>query len=242
MFQTSQAAKKLGVSVPRFMAGIGQNAHALVLSAIMVVLGIVPLVALLTYLRHLNHSPIGWVSPLSAATHALVLCGVVAVLLFRVLYQARHAAFQNLERAIVVEDLAPIEIRLRFVTQLLGTSIADWMVGSIDGIKRADAKLRACAVSVRERLPDVESVDAQYALERKGRAKKLFDELQAAIAEHQSSFEQFKFQLREYGKVARSAEDEAMLKKMTTDLQAWLTEVKANSEFTADLIKTLAKF
>jgi len=116
------------------------------------------------------------------------------------------------------------------------------MVGSIDGIKSADAKLKACAESVRGRLPDVESVEAQYALERKGRAKKLLEELQAAIAEHQSSFKQFQFQLLEYAKVSRSAEDEAMLKKMTADLQAWLTEVKLNSAFTADLVKTLTKF
>jgi hypothetical protein len=167
----------------------------------------------------------------------------VSILLFRVLSLSRHAAFQNLERAIVVENLSPVEIRSRFVTQLLGTSTADWVVEAIDGIKNSDTKLRGCAESVEARLSEIESIDAQYGLERKGRAKKLLDELSEALNEHKAVFQQFSFKLLEYAKVAGTAEEQAMMKKTIADLEAWSTEFKAKTLApTTDLIRKLKSY
>jgi hypothetical protein len=243
MFRTSQAAKKLGVPVPRFMGmAINSDSGVLTISAIHALLGLIPAAALFTYLRDLNRSQAGWVTPLSAATHALVLFGVVAVLLSRLFRSVHSSAFLNLERAILLENLTPVEIRSRFVTQLLGTSAGDWLTEIMNGIKSADAKLRACADSIRERLPNVESVEPQYALERKGRAKKLLDELVAAISEHRSTLQKYQFQLSEYVKVAGSKEETEILKRMAADLEAWVIEVKVHAASTADLVKLLTSF
>jgi hypothetical protein len=127
--------------------------------------------------------------------------------------------------------------------QQLGASAGDWFAEIMKGIKSADAKLRACADSVKGRLPDVESVEPQYPHERKGRARKLLEELQAAISEHTSTLQKYQFQISEYSKVAGSKEDIEMLRRMTVELQVWLgNEVKVNAAFTAELVKTLTSF
>jgi hypothetical protein len=244
IFQTSQKARKLGVSVPRFIgSAVAPDISALITSALLFLLGLFPFVALAFSLKWLDHLPIGWLFPVSAATQALVLGAVVATLMYRVLRVSHQAAFQNLERAIVVEDLEPVEIKSRFVTQLLGTSTADWVVEAMDGIRSSDAKLRGCAESVRARMPEVESIDTQYALERKGRATKLIDELKESLSEHQVAVQRFSFKLVEYAKVAGTSEEQAMMNKTIADLQAWRAESKDKTlALATDLINKLKSF
>jgi len=91
-------------------------------------------------------------------------------------------------------------------------------------------------------LPEVESVNEQYSLERKGRANKLHEELQSAIGEHRSSLQKFQFQVFEYAKVASSPEDVEMLTTLAANLHAWVPEGQVSAQSAAELLKKLSSF
>ena len=145
--KTAQKAKQQKVAVPAFTGlELGADFGALLMAAVIFVAGIVPICFLFTFLRGLNQVSADWVTPLSFASHVVVLFVVLFVLFARAIGHAPRAVYEALERAIVVENLSADEIRSRFVEQLLGARAADWLRDLTKPALEAEAQL---ATSIR---------------------------------------------------------------------------------------------
>jgi hypothetical protein len=216
--KTAQKARKQKVPVPAFTGfELGADFGALLMAAVVFVAGIVPFCFLFMFLRRLNQASADWVTPLSLASHFVVLCGVLLVLFARAISHAPRAAYEALERAIVIENLSADEIRFRFVDQVLGPRAADWLRNLMKPIQEAEDQLAAMTESAKRGMAEIEAIDSQFPLERKGRAKKLSDGLHAALEEHKSAVEAFLFQIHHYPTYDTSSEEIDFLKAIGTD-------------------------
>jgi len=216
--RTRKAGRKK-TTFPEFNSVIGPDWVALLLALVFTVVALPAVWALVLYLRDIKSSSLSWVICLGAASQALVFLTVVLVLVFRIFYEGHRSAHLALERAVVVEGLSASEIKSRFIAQLLGAEVAVWLEGIRAGFEQADIRLRETVQSVSGRVPDVESVDKNYALERRGRAEELVRELQSAISEYSASYEKGLFQLGEYAKLPIASAEKSLLDNIVRDLE-----------------------
>jgi hypothetical protein len=233
-------AKKQHVLLPEFSGfELGPDLGALLFAILMLLIGIPSLIGLLSYLRFLGQLTIGWVTPLGAATQSLAVGVIIWILFQRTMQLGQKNAYLALERAILVEKLSPSEIRTRFITQLLGTDVGDWLKTIEDGIAKANENLRKVTESINERFAEITAIDSQYRLERRGRAEKLVTEVAAAAAEHQSALQKCFFQMSEYTRFILTAEEQEMLKNMLGRWKAAVEDATAHKNAATELLKKL---
>ena len=102
-------------------------------------------------------SATSWVAPLSAAAQTLVACLIIFALLQRAVRLGENQAYLSLERAALVENLDSQEIRTRFVTQLLGPEIGEWLRGMGPRLVEADDKLTQAVSAAKTQLTEIDN-------------------------------------------------------------------------------------
>jgi hypothetical protein len=221
------AAKRLNAVLPAFDGVSVPTIARPFVGCAFLLLSIVPCWVLLRYLRLLSQSPTGMILPLGAASHFLTLLVVCFILFGRAFIAAPHRdAFLALERAILVEELRPSDIKARFVTQLLGPSAADWLQKIADRAKAADVRLSAAVTRIQPRIAEVEAISIEYPLERIGRLNLLVDELKAASDEHTAELDACIFQLEEYARFPMSSNELNILKNILAERRAAIEHSK----------------
>ncbi len=183
-------ARRLGLSIPRF-GSTGRN--ALAGAAISIPVVVAPVWLLGTYLRSLGSQSESFLA-LSAATHLIVLFGTLIVLLERGLSSAAMTGYETLERAIVLENLAPSEIASRFIRQLCGEKSTEWLVTLRQSCRGAREKLESTVKTVSERATTIAAAPPP---ERRQEAQNLLSEFDAARQEYLSTQRRMSFTVRE---------------------------------------------
>jgi hypothetical protein len=233
-------AKAQNIPVPQFSGlDVGPDLGAIRLCVVSLLTSLLALVGVLTYLRFLGELTIGWVTPLGAATQVLVLLSIIWVLFYRIVQSGQNDAYLSLERAILAENLTPSDIRTRFVTELLGDAVGDWMKAIGVAIAQANENLGKVTETIRERLPEIGAIDSQYGLERRGRAEKLLKELAAAMDQHRSAMEKSIFHMEEYRKLILSAEEQQLLQSIPSRWVAESSNAVAQQNAAAELLQKL---
>jgi hypothetical protein len=144
---------------------------------------------------------------------------------------------------IVVENLAPSEIRTRFVSEFLGAEVGDWLKGIAAGITEANEKLGRATAGSNERIAEIAAIDTRYAIERRSRAQSLATELATALNEHRDAMVQYGSQLTEYSKkFILSADEREMLKDLVRHFVAKAEEGKNRVAPVNDALKRLRPF
>jgi hypothetical protein len=234
--------KERKVRLPEFYGfNIGGDLGHLLLVAFSVPLLILPGSALIVFLSSLSRTA-GWVLPLSAATQALVLCVIAMILLSRALNIGEQSAYAALERAIVVENLDPSEIRTRYVTQLLGPEVGEWLKSISSGMTEANEQLRRTTRAFNDRLAEIQAIDSQYSLERSGRAERLAKELSIASREHQDAMAKFSAQLLEYARFIFPKEETDLLKAVVSQLEASVEESSTHAVLVNSALEKLQPY
>jgi hypothetical protein len=219
-FRKHRKTKTTKLQIPEFYGlEFGEDWGPLLLFLFNFPLALLPTFALLDYLWSLNRSAVNWVTPLGAASQFLVFSGIVSTLFGRLLHAGEQSAYLELEQAIVVENLSPPDAAMRFVTQMLGTEVGDWLSGVVASLREADEKLKQASNNYRAEYAEIESVEDVR--ERRDRAQRLTNKLTKTISDHQAAVQQFVSQLSEYAKTSGlSAKEHEMLKGIIDQFKA----------------------
>jgi hypothetical protein len=108
-----------------------------------------------------------------------------------------------------------------------------------DDVTREYASLKDSLLSVRERTKEVEAIDAQYRLERIGRAQALAAELDTAFYGHISKIEAYLFQLEEGGSFPLSPTERQILVRVCSNWRELLRQAKEENTSTAAALERL---
>jgi hypothetical protein len=234
--RTARLARKHRIRIPYFEGSIlDPKVGSLTAFLLFSTLGIVPIVASYSLLRFLAQSAPGSVVILSTATQTLVCIAICLILFNRFIQLAPRVAYEALERAIVVENLTPSEIKSRFITQLLGADVKDWLQEIRGEVENSSAKLISSVNLITQQTEEIQAIDSQYVLERRGRAQKLLEQLEIAVGERKAVLGQFQFKLSEYSKLYIPASERSILKELLAELRGeWLeTEKESVARTTA---------
>lgn len=142
----------------------------------LIAVGMLPFAALsaaslITFLRSLHGPPTAWILPLAAGTEGLLLIVVLATLLFRGLSSTSRGVFLALERDVVLYGLKGSELKARYIRDVLGTSVADWLE-ELDQKRRQNmSEMRSLLNSLEPKAAEIESLDSSLHHERSGRAR-----------------------------------------------------------------------
>ncbi len=193
-------AKTRKVDLPQFSGvAFGAGKPSLLIAAIIFPLVFLSSSSVITLIwLAAERSSTNWVTPLSAAVQMWAVCVIILILLWRVVHLGENEAYLSLERAVLVENLDPQEIRARFVTELWGPEIGEWLRGMGSRLVEADGKLKQATSAAKQQLAEIEMIDERYAMERSGRAKKATEELNALMKEHRLALEKYLLDLKEY--------------------------------------------
>jgi len=236
-------AKARHVQLPEFYGlELGTDLGALLLAAFHLPLVIISAASLLIFLNSLDRFEVSWILPLGAATQFLALCAIAAVLFYRGLSVGEKSAYLALERAIVVENLDPSEIRTRFVTQLFGSEVGEWMKGIVSRLAEVSEKMKRTTSMFDSRFAEIEAIDGQYSLERRGRAEKLAKELADAANEHKEAVGKVALQLKEYVRFALSREERELLKVVVEQLTVSVEVASKHATLVTGALEKLQPF
>ena len=79
-------------------------------------------------------------------------------------------------------------------------------------------------------MKEIEAIDDQYALERKGRAEKLLQEWNTAIDKEMVKMRGYTFQLVEILHIHTTEQEDTILKNMAVELQSQLDRLKSEGK------------
>jgi hypothetical protein len=195
---------------------IGADLGARIAAGLLFAIAALALGTLFVFIRELGKTL--WLLPFGAATQFLAELAILLFLFVRALTSPAQTIYGTLERDIVLDNLAPSEIRSRFIREALGPTLGDWFETLNQKYCDAVSKIIELTNSVKPRLEEIESIDSHYALERNGRAEKLRTELREGIAPQISEIRGITFQLKQVRETSPSTRDKEMLTRI---LQEW---------------------
>lgn len=133
-----RSAKNIEHPIPRFSALRIPSKFSFVLFGVSSVWFGSATACLYRYLAALPGSGIG---PLKAASIALTICSLAFFVVYRVIQSAGRYPYLGLELAIVLNRLSTSQIRQRYLSELSGPDMAQWLHGVFESLEQAEAKL-----------------------------------------------------------------------------------------------------
>jgi len=237
-------AKTKKLELPQFSGvAFSPGKPSLLIAAIVFPLVFLSSSAVIAYIWLVSQRPsANWVAPLSAAVQLWVVCVIIFILLSRAVRFGENEAYLSLERAVLVENLDSQEIRARFVTQLLGPEIGEWLRGMGRRLVEADGKLKQATATARQQLAEIETIDERYEMERAGRAKKAAEDLNTQMSEHRLALEKYMLDLKEYVSVGVAKEEIEMLQSAASQVHTSAPEWKEHVVEATTVAASLKRF
>lgn len=235
-------ARRLGKPLPVFQGlGFDPDLGSLVGFILLTSLGTAGTVPLCLYVARLAGTATGWITPLSAANYVVALAVILALLLDRLLQIHPQATYQELERAILTDQLSPSDIRARFVAATLGPSTEEWLRQLNRGVDEAVAKLQNRAEAASQELQKLEAIEPSYAFERRGRAGKLLNDLNAATEEFRVTLENYRIEMEEYAQTRSTPGEGELLQRIVDERKPQLEDLKRRTGLVGDLIRKFSE-
>ncbi len=231
-FKMAREAKKLGLPLPAFTVTKGSAVMATPVGALIVfVLGAIPLTALFLYVRSLARAGAPWVSLLGATADVLVVVAVLGTLFVLAVNSESRGIFLALERDIVLENFSPSEIRERFMRDIFGHSVGDWLETVFQKRRESIVRMIALTESMMPHVEEIEALDTNFPIERAGRAERLKAELDARSTVCAQELRGFVFQIQQLNTLSPGTLGQDILTRMMgqwTDETNQLTEAASS--------------
>jgi len=153
-------------------------------------------------------SPNTWLLSFNAASQMVGVYLLLFFLFARGLYSQSRTIYLELERDIVMEKL-PIEIiRRRFILEVIGPEIADWLTSATDDLERNQKEFQGLLELTETACGEIENIDAGYPLEREGRANEVSAKLAGGLKTFRAKHLAVATQLQESVKIHKLVEFE----------------------------------
>lgn len=179
-YQLAKKARDIKYPLPQFFPfRLPPAAHlpALGVTACWLLLGIF---FLIVYLRA---TPPYWNQSLKAASITLVVISIVVCLIWKSISSANLHRYFGLERDIVLNSMTSAEIRDRYLSELTGPDMAQWLDDALNVLDKKRSDFDRELASSEEKLRQIQNISTEYPIERKARAKETLANLETVLDE-----------------------------------------------------------
>lgn len=239
-FKKAREARKHKLPLPNFTASKVGPDQGPVISVISLLFGILSGAALAALIANWQRTGVAWAVPVGAAGEALSLMVVLLALFVRGVRSSSRAVFQALELDIVLENLSPAQIRARYVREVLGPSIADWLEGLDSKRRSATARLRDLMNGLGSKVEAIEAIDTGYTQERSGRARALLTQFKSEASSLLKELRGISFLARQLKDTTPDSGETEMLHRIFTEWDSDLSQIDSLTDSTEEIRKRLA--
>lgn len=209
----SKKAKDIKNPVPRFSSFRFPPAANLFLCGLMIVWSVLGTIALVRCIKTL---PNYGLQPIKAAIVGLIVISVVGFMVLRFLGTATQDKYFGFERDIVLNRMTPAEIRNRYLRDLSGPDMAQWLDDAMATLDLKEEHLKREQDSAQEKLREIANINAEYAIERKERAASVAENLKKALSDCVSQYDVMTFQTGIFiDSYTTQEEREALIRRFT---------------------------
>lgn len=212
----SKKAKDIKNPIPKFSQFRFPPAANLFLCGLMIVWSGLGTVALVRCVKTL---PNYGLQPIKAASVSLIAVSIVGYMVLRSLGSATQYKYFGFERDIVLNRMTPAEIRNRYLRDLSGPDMAQWLDDAMVTLDLKEEHLKREQNSAREKLKEIANINAEYVIERKERAASIADNLRKALFDCISQYEVLTFQTGFFIESYTTQEEREALKQRFTLLR-----------------------
>jgi cell fate (sporulation/competence/biofilm development) regulator YlbF (YheA/YmcA/DUF963 family) len=118
-----------------------------------------------------------------------------------------------LERDIVLNRLTSAEIRSRYLQDLSGPDMVQWLDEALVALGEKEERLRGAQDSARQKLAEIAQISVEYGAERRERAKPAVADLKRTMEDCLSHYELLTSQTGMFTKTYRTKEETDALEK-----------------------------
>jgi hypothetical protein len=189
--QHARKAKDIKNPLPRFDVLRMPPWTGLIACVLTVIWFVLGGISLIRYLRTLSNYGL---QPFKAASVGIILISIVGYMILRSLGKSNQHRYFGLERDIVLNRMTPAEIRERYLRDLSGPDMAQWLDDAFVTVDSREEHLNRERDSAQEKLKDIAAINAEYRVERKERAEAVAQGLRKAIDDCMSQYDVLTFQ------------------------------------------------
>lgn len=203
-------AREHKISTPATTVDVPTTGLSAILGALLLTpIAILGGAGLFLYIRSLmTLSPNTWFLSFSAGSQILVVFLLLFFVFGRGLYSLSRSIYLELERDIVLERLPIDVIKRRFILEVVGPRIADWLRSVTHDLERNQQAFQDLLKSAEASCVEIENIDPAYRLEREGRSTELSTKLADGLKAFQSKHLAVAGQLKESVKIDKIDEFE----------------------------------
>ena len=162
-------------------------------------------------------------------------------MVLRFLGNTSQHKFLGLERDIVLNRLTSAEIRSRYLRDLSGPDMAQWLDDAFVTLDQKEEHLNREQESAQGEVNEIASINAEYQLERRGRVKSVADKLKKALDDCLPQYKILTFQTGFFVDGYTTQEEKDALVKKFAVLDARAGEFEKKAEAALNLLDSLSK-
>jgi hypothetical protein len=236
--QLARKAKNIKNPLPRFGLFRQPRWSSLLGSCLAFTWTVLGMIALIQYLRTL---PNYGIPPFKAAGMGVVVISIISFMVLRSLGDAIQSQYFGLERDIVLNRMAPSEISDRYLRDLSGPDMAQWLDDSLVTLDRKEEHLQLETKSAQEKLKEISQIRVEYGTERKQRAETAILRLRKALDDCLSQYDALTFQADFFLNTYKTQEENVALRERFTILKEKFLAYKERASETLNVLDELAK-
>ncbi len=177
-------------------------------------------------MAYVKTAPPYWMQCLKASWISLLFIVIVCFVFLRSISDSLTHKYFRLERDIVLNRLTPTEIRSRYLHDLSGPDMAQWLDDALTTLGEKDERLRSAQDSAQQKLAEIAKISAEYGAERRERAKSAAADLTRTMEDCLSQYELLTSQTIMFTKSYTTKEETDALKEKSDVVAKKFNEFK----------------
>jgi len=188
--------------------------------------------------QYLRTVPGYGLQPFKAAGITLIAMVIVIYMIARSIGNATQQQYFGLERDIVLNRMTPEEIRERYLRDLSGPDMAQWLDEAVITLDRKEEHLQQELDSAQGKVKEISAISVAYPAERKERAALAINRLRKALEDCVYEYDVLSFQTDFFVKSYKTPEENEALNRRFT---AWAEKYRAFRLKAAEATRVLAE-
>ncbi|HEV2196094.1 MAG TPA: hypothetical protein VGR55_10965 [Candidatus Acidoferrum sp.] len=234
----SKKAKDVKNPVPRFDLFRLPRSASLPGAGLLLIWSVLGAVSLIRFLQTL---PGFGIQALKAASLSLIVMAIVGYMILRSIASAVQQKFFALERDIVLNNMTAAEIRERYLWDLSGPDMAQWLDESLVALERKEDRLQHELDSSQAKIKEISGISKDYLAERKERATQTTEKLRKALLECLYQYDVLTFQSDVFVQSYRTPEENEALGKRLKGLREKHDKFKVTADNTMKVLDQLGE-
>jgi hypothetical protein len=156
---------------------------------------------------YVKTAPPYWMQCLKASSICLLFIAIVCFAFLRSIINSPTHRYFRLERDIVLNRLTPTEIRSRYLHDLSGPDMVQWLDDALTTLGEKEERLQSAQDSAQQKLAEIAKISGEYGAERRERARAAAADLTRTMEDCLSQHELLTSQTKMFIKTYRTKEE-----------------------------------